>query len=106
VPRRQFSSNALAITRHAATAVVLEMGVRRIATPEGQPWVCVFLSRTSGRAEALFATEDQAQHFAERHARAFTSSRTSFRWVHTGTSSLLTIDIGEYLVTRIAQGTH
>jgi hypothetical protein len=74
-----------------------------LATPESQSWVCVFLSRTGGRAEALFATERQARQFAERHARAFTSARTSFTWVHTVTSSVLTIDIGEYLVTRIEQ---
>jgi hypothetical protein len=74
-----------------------------MATPLAHPWVCVFLSRTGGHAQALFITKERARRFAERHARTFTSSGTPLMWVDTVTSSVLSTDIGEYLVTRIGQ---
>ena len=72
-----------------------------MATPLAHPWVCVFLSRTGGRAQARFVTKERARRFAERHAHSFASSDTTLRWVDTVTSSVLSTDIGEYLVTRI-----
>jgi hypothetical protein len=66
-----------------------------------KPWVCVFSSRSGGHAQAIFATKVQAQQFAERHARAFTSAGMPLKWVDTATSSVLTTEFGEYLVTRI-----
>jgi hypothetical protein len=59
----------------------------------------VFLSPTGGHARAIFATKDEAQQFAERHARAFISTDTPLEWVDTVDSSVLTTRLGEYRVT-------
>jgi hypothetical protein len=69
-----------------------------LAAPLAKPWVCVFLSPTGGHERANFATKDQAQQFAERHARAFISTDTPLEWVDTVDSSVLTTELGEYRV--------
>jgi hypothetical protein len=66
-------------------------------------WACVFESRSGGRARALFATQDQARHFAEQHALAFSPAGTKFNWAEAGDSSVLTTQVGKYVVARIAE---
>jgi hypothetical protein len=66
-----------------------------------KPWVCVFQSLSGGHARALFATKNQALQFAERHARSFIPASTPLTWVNTDDSSVLAIQIGDYLVTNI-----
>jgi hypothetical protein len=63
----------------------------------------VFQGRSGGRARALFATKDQARQFAERHALAFAPAGTEFNWDETVDSSVLTTQLGEYRITRIAE---
>jgi hypothetical protein len=65
-----------------------------------KPWTCVFQSRSGGRARALFATRQQARHFAQRHALTFAPAGTEFNWVETDDSSVLTIQVGDYVITR------
>jgi hypothetical protein len=72
--------------------------------PLAKPWLCVFASQTGGHARAFFATKDQARRFAERHAHAFVPVGTPLTWTDTDDSSVLSIQLGEYLVTRIKQG--
>ena len=65
-------------------------------------WVCVFNGRSGGHARALFATRNQARQFAERHALSFVPTDSKLNWVDSSAdSSVLTTQVGNYLVTRI-----
>jgi hypothetical protein len=64
-------------------------------------WACVFQSRSGGRARALFATKNQAKQFAERHALAFAPADPKPTWAETVDASVLTTQVGEYVVTHI-----
>jgi hypothetical protein len=70
----------------------------------GKLWTCEFVARTGARARATFATKDKAQHFAERHARAFVSAGTRLAWVNArNNSSAMTTPVGDYVVELIDQ---
>jgi hypothetical protein len=62
-------------------------------------WVCVFEGRAGGHARAVFGTSDQAQQFAERHARATAPGGVPLTWQHTSDASVLTTALGIYLVS-------
>jgi hypothetical protein len=66
-----------------------------------KPWVCVFHSQSGGYARATFASKDKAKQFAERHALAFTPREVLLMWADRDDASVLTIPVGEYLVTTI-----
>ena len=89
---------------HTTQPTLCWQGVGGLATPLAKPWVCVFLSPTGGHAQAIFATKDQAQQFAERHARSFISKAMPLEWVDTVDSSVLTTELGEYRVACMQMG--
>lgn len=76
---------------------------------DGQPqamrmadeWICVFEGRAKGRARAVFATEDQARQFAERHARDVTRNSMPLKWEDAGEAVVLTTQLGEYVVAPV-----
>jgi hypothetical protein len=75
-----------------------------VAKKLARQWACVFEARTGVRARADFPTKEQAQQFAERHARAFTPVGTPLTWEDTDDSSVLSTQVGDYLVARVTQG--
>jgi hypothetical protein len=75
-----------------------------VAKKLAEQWACVFEARTGAHARAHFATKEQAQQFAERHARAFTPVGTPFTWEDIDDSSVLSTQVGDYLVARVTQG--
>ena len=64
-------------------------------------WVCVFESRTGGRAQALFDTGEQARQFAERHARSMASNAVDLKWQDLRNALLLATPIGDYRVALV-----
>jgi hypothetical protein len=66
-----------------------------------KPWLCVFVARSGGRAQATFATKVEAKQFAERHAHAFLATGTPLTWADADDSSVLTTQTGEYRVTSL-----
>jgi hypothetical protein len=69
-----------------------------------EQWACVFEARTGSHARAYFATKEQARQFAERLARAISPASTSLTWEDADDSSVLSTQVGDYLVTRVTQG--
>jgi hypothetical protein len=65
-----------------------------------KPWVCVFQSLSGEHARARFVSKDQAKQFAERHARSFIPASTALTWEDTDDSSVLAVQIGDYLITH------
>jgi hypothetical protein len=65
-------------------------------------WACEFTARSGGRAWATFISRDDAKRFAERHARTFLApAGTSLMWDDADDSSVLTTQLGHYVVTSI-----
>lgn len=64
-------------------------------------WVCVFEGRAGQRARAVFETKEQARQFAERHARAVAPAGMPLKWQDTDRSTVLTTQLGEYLVAPV-----
>jgi hypothetical protein len=74
-----------------------------VAKKLAEHWACAFEARTGGHARADFATKEQARQFAERHACAFSPGGTPLTWEDTDDSSVLSTQIGDYLVARVTQ---
>ena len=64
-------------------------------------WVCFFNGRAGGRAQAVFGTKQEARQFAERHARSITPSGIPLKWDDASESTMLTTQLGDYLIARI-----
>jgi len=60
----------------------------------------MFVARSGGRAQAVFATKAEAKQFAERHAHAFLTGEP-LTWADADDFSALTTQVGEYIVTFI-----
>jgi NAD(P)-dependent dehydrogenase (short-subunit alcohol dehydrogenase family) len=88
---------------HTGLANVYRLGVGRQLARHvaAKRWSCVFVARSGGRAQASFATKAEAKEFAERHARAFLAAATPLTWEDADGSSVLTTQLGEYLVTSV-----
>jgi hypothetical protein len=72
-----------------------------VAKKLAKRWTCVFESRSGGHARAHFATKEQAQQFAERHAHTFVPAGTPLTWEDADDASVLSTRIGDYLVTAV-----
>jgi hypothetical protein len=59
-------------------------------------WRCTFVGRAGGHAHARFASAEEAQQFAERHAHVL---GVQGDWVEADGSWVLSTPIGNYLVT-------
>jgi hypothetical protein len=68
-----------------------------------EQWVCVFDGRAGSRAPAIFASEEQARQFAERHAQAMTTTGTALKWSDTNHSAVLTTLLGKHWIVRISK---
>jgi hypothetical protein len=78
-----------------------EVGPKLGRRVRDKPWSCVFVARSGGRAQAVFATKAEAKQFAERHAHSFLGVGTPLTWTDADHSSVLTTHLGEYFVTSI-----
>lgn len=67
-------------------------------------WIVEFNGRAGGQAQAVLGSEEEARAFAERHARAVTSSPAGLplKWSDTSESLVLTTVLGSYRVVRVA----
>jgi hypothetical protein len=64
-----------------------------------EQWICLFEGRAGARARAVFATEEQAKQFAERHAQ-LTATGMPLKWNDTNDPMELTTPVGEYRIVR------
>jgi hypothetical protein len=64
-----------------------------------EQWICLFEGRAGAKARAVFATEEQAKQFAERHARVGAAGMP-LKWNDTVDPMVLTTLVGEYRITR------
>lgn len=65
-------------------------------------WTCLFEGRAGAKARAVFASEQQAREFAERHAQT-TDLGVPLRWSDTNDTNdgvVLTTHAGEYHIKR------
>ena len=65
-------------------------------------WTCLFEGRAGAKARAVFATEEHAKQFAERHARVGAAGMP-LRWSDTNDTNdgvVLTTHAGEYHIKR------
>jgi hypothetical protein len=67
------------------------------------PWTCTYHGLAGARAHALFDTKDLAKEFAERHARTVAPHGTPVKWEDASNSTVLTTQLGDYLVMAIDQ---
>jgi hypothetical protein len=63
----------------------------------GEEWICLYEGRTGAKASAVFATEEQAKQFAERHAQASTPGMR-LKWNDTNMPIVLTTSGGNYWI--------
>jgi hypothetical protein len=63
-----------------------------------EQWICLFEGRAGAKARAVFATEDQAKQFAERHAQV-AAAGIPLKWNDNVDGMVLTTPVGEYRVT-------
>ena len=63
-------------------------------------WICSFEGRAGGKAHAVFATEDEAQQFAARHAQ-LTATGMPLKWHDTNDPIALSTPLGVYRIVRI-----
>jgi len=78
------------------TALVASLPVIETIVVHRQRWSCTFESRTGARAQATFASVEEAQQFAERHAQA---SGSVGKWRKAGDTWVLITPTGKYVVT-------
>jgi hypothetical protein len=69
-----------------------------------EQWMCVYRGLAGAHARARFETKDQARQFAERHARAVAPIGMPLKWEDSNDSTVLTTQLGEYLVSPIRSG--
>jgi hypothetical protein len=62
-----------------------------------EEWICFFESRAGAKAHAVFATEEQAKQFAERHAQV-AASGMPLKWSDTNELVVLTTPGGNYWI--------
>jgi hypothetical protein len=62
-------------------------------------WICVFKGRAGAKAQASFASEEQAREFAERHARTMVTA-IPLRWSDNDNEKVLTTIFGDYRIVR------
>jgi hypothetical protein len=67
-----------------------------------EQWICLFEARTGAKARAVFATEEQARQFAERHARV-SATGVPLKWEDTNDPHVLTTPVGTYSIIRIGE---
>jgi hypothetical protein len=64
-----------------------------------EQWICLFEGRAGAKAHAVFATEEQAKQFAERHAQVGAAGMP-LNWNDTVDPMVLTTPVREYRITR------
>jgi hypothetical protein len=64
-----------------------------------EQWICLFDGRAGATARAVFATEEQARQFAERHAQ-LSASGMPLKWNTINNLIVLTTPVGNYWIVR------
>ncbi|MGI9148525.1 MAG: hypothetical protein ACR2IK_18575 [Chloroflexota bacterium] len=65
-----------------------------------EQWGCLFEGRAGAKARAVFATEEHAKQFAERHAQV-TATGMPLKWNDANDRLVLTTPIGCYRIVQI-----
>ena len=75
--------------------MVLEVALTDLA----EQWVCSYSGRAGAKASAVFATQEEAKAFVERHAQ-LTSARAPLEWNDNGDSTTVTTPTAVYRIAR------
>jgi hypothetical protein len=65
-------------------------------------WICLYEARGGAKARAVFATEEEARQFAERHAQV-TATRMPLKWDDTNDPTMLTTPMGNYWIAQTVE---